>query len=95
MISLEIGLYLVAAAIVAAVIRLYDTPKTAIVVDGVIQWDVILPPIVGAALAVPIGCWVLNIDATVPTGFAEAVMLGIAGLSVVKAVLNIVTKEEE
>lgn len=87
--GIEVALYLAAAAIVAAAIRLYDSPKTSVIVDGKIQWAYIVPVVVGAALAVPIGCWILGIDILDPKGFATAVGLGVAGLSFVKAILNV------
>jgi len=88
-VDLTTGLYLLAAALVAVVIRLMDTPKTAIVADGKIQWGAIIPTVVGAIIAVPVGAWILGLNVLEPAGFASLVAVGVAGLSAVKALLNI------
>ena len=89
-IEIEVALYLVAAAIVAAAIRLMDTPKSLILKDdGQIDWSVVIPPVVGAMIAVPIGCWLMGVDVTAQEGFVTAVAFGIAGLALVKGLLNL------
>jgi hypothetical protein len=88
MIDLEVAMYVLAAAVAAAAIRLYDTPKDVLMVDGAIRWEAIVPAVAGALIATPIGCWLLNISATVPSGFAEAVAIGVAGMAFVKAALG-------
>ena len=95
-IDITTALYLLAAALVAVVIRLMDTPKTTLVVtapDGTtkhIQWDAIIPVVAGALIAAPVGAWILGLDVLDPRGFAAIVTVGIAGLSAVKALLNVV-----
>ncbi len=94
-VDLTTALYLLAAALVAVAVRLFDSPKTTIVVDGQIQWGNLIPVVAGAIIAVPLGAWILGLNVLDPKGFVELVAVGIAGLSAVKAFLNIATKSEE
>lgn len=89
-IDMETVLYLLAAIVIAVAIRFYDTPKTEIIDEtGKILWANILPVLAGAAIAVPVGCWLLGLNVLVVEGFATAVAVGIGGLALVKAALNI------
>jgi len=92
-IELMTALYLLAAAAIAVVLRLYDTPKTVVVVDGKIQWDIILPVAVGAIIAAPVGAWILGLNVLVPVGFAAIVAVAYTGMAAVKALLNVAKPE--
>ena len=92
-IDLTTAMYLVAAVLVAAVIRFMDTPKTELIVtnpDGTIAilWGNIIPTLVGIGIAVPLGAWVLALNVLDPKGFLEIVAVGILGLASVKALIN-------
>lgn len=86
------ALYLLAAALIAVAIRLYDTPKSVIIVDGKPQWDVIIPPLVGAIIAAPVGAWILGLDVLIPAGFVSIVAVAYTGMAGIKALLNIAEK---
>lgn len=84
--------YLLAAALIAAAIRLLDTPKDTLIANGVVQWGVVVPAVVGAIIAVPLAAWILAIDVLVPAGFISLVGLGVAGMAAVKAILGLANK---
>lgn len=94
MIDITTALYLLAAAAIAAIIRLYDTPATDVVVDGVIQWAKVVPIVVGAVIAAPVGAWILGLDVLVPTGFVAIVAVAVTGMAGVKALLGLIVKEQ-
>lgn len=83
------AVYLLGAALIALFIRLYDTPATELVMANLAN---ILKTLAGSAIAVVLGAWILAIDVSTPEGFIEIVALGIGGMAVVKAMLNV--KEE-
>lgn len=94
MIDLITALYLLAAAAIAVVLRLYDSPKTTIIVDGQVQWAALLPIVGGALIAAPVGAWVLGLNVLVPTGFITIVAVAYGGMAAVKALLNITQPAE-
>lgn len=88
-------MYLLAAILVAVAIRLYDAPKTELVDPETkkILWGNIVPVLVGAAIACPLGAWILGLNVFEPAGFVAIVAVGILGLSAIKAFLNIKSPE--
>ncbi len=93
-IDVTTALYLLAAAVVAVVLRLYDTPKTTVIVDGKIQWDIILPVAAGAVIAAPVGAWILGLNVLIPAGFAAIVAVAYTWMAAVKALLNVAKPEQ-
>ena len=95
-IDLTTAMYLVAAIVVATVIRLLDWPKTQFIdIDGKILWGNIVPTIAGIGIAVPLSAWVLGLSVLDPKGFVEIVAVGSLGLAAIKALINQVYPQPE